>query len=222
MFGMLLLPLIERESRRFWSIVPPLMEISLADFMPVPVPRKTPKHPPLIRPKGRPCLLTPEVEGTVIFAIEKGMSYKMAAMLAGISYDSLNRWVKRGENENAPDAFCHLYKAVERAKAVGMLRHLSVIDEAGQKGDWRASSWLLERRHPEEFGKIAVEEKVKGTRPAYLAEPIEHEVLARIKKQNGIKNITFLVAQNLEKIKAEKAAKLEEEADSKTNFRGDD
>lgn len=190
--------------------------------MPAPVHRTTPKLPPLPRPKGRPCLLSIECERALIAAIEKGMPLKESAMLAGISYDTLNRWTKRGENEDAPEEFRHLCKALNRAKAVAMLRHVSVIDRAGERGDWRASAWILERRHPEKFGRITSEETGKSQRSDHLPTPIEHEVLARIKKQNGIFDIATLVAQKLQRIREEKAAKEAEATNSKTNFRGDD
>ena len=55
-----------------------------------------------------------------------------------------------------------------------LLDWIAIIDAAatgndGERGDWRAAAWLLERLHPEEFGKsvkAAVTEEIQS----FLAE----------------------------------------------------
>jgi len=54
------------------------------------------KKKPAKKP-GRPTLLNPTLQATLLNAIEEGMPLKQAAQIAGVSYDSLNRWQNRGE-----------------------------------------------------------------------------------------------------------------------------
>ncbi len=114
--------------------------------------KPTGKFKPKKRGRGRPSLLTPEREARLMGAIEKGMPLKQAAMLAGMSYETLNRWRLQGEAEDAALEFRHFWQALRKAQAVAMERLLSRIDTASLS-DWKAAAWLLERRHPEEFAK---------------------------------------------------------------------
>jgi hypothetical protein len=96
--------------------------------------------------------MTKHCEASLLRAIEDGLPLKHAAMLAGISYDTLNRWRKRGELENAPLRFRQFCKALRHSEAVAMKRLVNGVSAAG-KTDWRAAAWILERRFREEFGK---------------------------------------------------------------------
>ena len=85
-------------------------------------------------------------------AIRKGMPLKQAAMLAGMSYETLNRWRIQGEAEDAPPEFRHFWQALRRAQAQAMERLLGRIQTASES-DWKAAAWILERRHPDDFAK---------------------------------------------------------------------
>lgn len=158
--------------------------------MPAPVfPPKKSKPP---TKTGRPCLLTKERQAQLMNAIADGVPLKQAAMLAGISYDSLNRWRARGEAFNAPLIFRQFCKALERANAKAMHRLVTNINEAG-KSDWRASAWMLERRFGDEFAKP---QKLEHSGPQ--GNPIsllqgdygqDCEVLSRIKKTNAMREV---------------------------------
>jgi len=91
-------------------------------------------------------------------------------------------------------------------------------------GRWKFASplWLLERRHPEEFGRSTPEEAEKARKQENAPTTIEHEVLARIKKQNGVKDIAVKVAEKLQLIRNRKAAAEAEAKLSITNLSGDD
>lgn len=104
------------------------------------------------RGRGRPSLLTPEREVRLLRAIRRGMPLKQAAMLAGMSYETLNRWRIQGEAEDAPAEFRHFWQALRKAQAVAMERLVGRIQDAAGS-DWKAAAWLLERRHPDEFAR---------------------------------------------------------------------
>jgi hypothetical protein len=173
--------------------------------MPAPV-KLTPKKQP---PKpGSPCLLTKRCEAVLLKAIEDGMPLKHAAMIAGISYDTLNRWRNKGESEFAPIEFRDFCKALRRAEAVAMQRLLSLISNAGQT-DWKAAAWTLERRFPDEFSKPQkLEHSGPEGKPIHALTTVEPEVLQRMKKQSGMQELAIkfaaILAKNNPKADSEK------------------
>jgi len=103
------------------------------------IPKKSAKKP------GRPTLLNPTRQAALLKAIEQGMPLKQAAAIAGMSYDTLNNWQNRGENESAPKQYRQFCQLLRRSQAVAMQVHLSVINQAAGRGDWRASACVLLR-----------------------------------------------------------------------------
>lgn len=135
---------------------------------------------------GRPCLLDKQRKNRLLAAIQKGMPLKHAAMLAGISYDTLNRWRMRGEEKGAPLRFRQFCKALRRSQAVAMLRLVSRIQAAG-KQDWRAAAWMLERRHTEDFGKPApIDPAIAKQQVPDDATP-DHPVLQEIRQKEEMR-----------------------------------
>jgi hypothetical protein len=45
---------------------------------------------------SRPSKLTPEIQQKIVENIALGLSYSLAAEAAGVTYQSLNSWLKRG------------------------------------------------------------------------------------------------------------------------------
>lgn len=116
------------------------------------------------RPFGRPTLLTPQVQDTIINAVRIGSYLDDAASLAGVARGTLFRWLAWGRDAgNRSDAgdelddrdllyrdFCD---AVEKARADAMLRNIGVIQTAAQNGTWQAAAWYLERTNPKKWGR---------------------------------------------------------------------
>jgi hypothetical protein len=96
---------------------------------------------------GRPTKRTPTVEETIIEAVRKGLTYRLAAMSAGIAHDTLREWLKAGDEGD--ERFVAFSAAVRKAEADGAAANLEYINTAQ---DWRARAWILEHRHPEDFG----------------------------------------------------------------------
>lgn len=103
---------------------------------------------------ARPPLYTPARANLVIDAVRAGLSYKLAAHRAGVSYDTLNRWRRAGDFPGASPELCGFCERLRQAEAQAAERHVSNIEAAGQK-DWKAAAWFLERRFPEDFGRAA-------------------------------------------------------------------
>ena len=125
------------------------------------------------------------------------MPLKHAAMLAGVSYDSLNRRRNKGDSELAPIQFRDFCKALHHAEAVAMQRLLSLISNAGQT-DWKAAAWTLERRFPDEFSKPQkLEHSGPEGKPIHALTTVEPEVLQRMKKQSGMQELAMKFATSV-------------------------
>ena len=125
--------------------------------MPKPVYR-TPLEKIVASEGGRPSKLTARCQEKLVEAIASGLPLKSAAALAGISYETLNRWKKRGEDSNGGPEYRQFCHALEQANAAAMQYHVQNITEKSRL-DWRASAWILEKRVREDFGKDQVEQK---------------------------------------------------------------
>lgn len=90
---------------------------------------------------------TPEVVEAICVSIRDGCTQKDAALAAGISEETFYEWIK-----SKPEFSESLKKADGEMvrSAVGCIR------KAAESGQWTAAAWLLERRHPQNFGHRTV------------------------------------------------------------------
>jgi hypothetical protein len=103
------------------------------------------KNAPLLsrRGGGRPPKRSKEIEMVLLKAIEHGAPFTLACAHAGICLDTFIDWRRRDPAFHAE---------VERAVADCALRRLQGVERHG-KENFAALCWLLERRHPELFGR---------------------------------------------------------------------
>lgn len=99
--------------------------------------------------KGPEPKLTSDTHAVIVDAVANGVPYKHAAAKAGISERSLLRWLAWGKAGKEP--FASLVAALKRVEANYIQKHLKTITDASYDS-WQAAAWILERRHPEEFG----------------------------------------------------------------------
>lgn len=79
-------------------------------------------------------------------AMRLGLTIEAAGHYIGISGRTFHRWLRRGEME--PDSiFGRFCQAVKRGEAQSAAVELARIRQASRDGDWKASAWILERRH---------------------------------------------------------------------------
>jgi len=102
---------------------------------------------------GRPPCFSEEAAERVLEAVRLGLPYKQAARYGGVSYSTLNRWRQAGQCEDGPEHLREFWRQLEEANGEAALRLLGRIDEAAAEGDWKAASWILERRFPRMWGK---------------------------------------------------------------------
>ena len=85
-------------------------------------------------------------------AIELGASLKLAAGAAGISYETLRRWMREGEaSDSSP--YAELVSQILEAEGRMAVKCMAHIQNAAGKGTWQASAWILERRFPDLYGR---------------------------------------------------------------------
>lgn len=101
---------------------------------------------------GRPPLFNQERAERLLEAVARGLPYKLAASYAGISYDTFLRWRRRGRGEDAPEEFRQFCDQLRLAEGEAAFRLVGRVEEAAERGDWRAAGWILSRRHPEYWG----------------------------------------------------------------------
>jgi hypothetical protein len=120
---------------------------------------------------GRPVKLTDEVKTKLLQALAFGATQRLAAEYAGVGESTFRAWMasKRGAE------FLALQAAVKEATAKGSVGALAKIQKAATDGQWQAAAWLLERRHPEEYGRRQI---VALTRAPIVAEPADLEAAA--------------------------------------------
>ena len=101
---------------------------------------------------GRPTLFTAKRAKLVLEAVRRGQTYKLAAAYAGVSYSTLNRWRNIGCSDDAPAKYRKFWKQLEQASGEAALRMIDHIEKAAQS-DWKAATWILSRRHPDQWGQ---------------------------------------------------------------------
>ena len=93
--------------------------------------------------KGRKGKYEPERVKKILDAIELGATIQHACDYAGIHVDTFFDWQKRHPE---------FLESVKTAQGAGVISNLTVIKTASAE-NWTAAAWLLERRHPEEYGR---------------------------------------------------------------------
>jgi hypothetical protein len=95
---------------------------------------------------GRPKHNHPAVQQQLYDALANGATRAAAAQKAGISKETFYQWCR---------AFPDFVDLVHRAEAEAELKALAAVTSAfsGDRTDWRAGAWWLERRRRAEYGQ---------------------------------------------------------------------
>lgn len=126
-------------------------------------PRKKPDGTP---DRGRPPLLTPDLHDKIINAVELlGMTENRAGLAFGVSDSTVSAWKARGRKaetewekftpqEQADEKpYYDFIRALRDADPKFEMANLLNIQQAAQRGEWRASRDRLAMRYPERYGK---------------------------------------------------------------------
>ena len=99
--------------------------------------------------------LTEEAHASIVDALRAGNYVEDAVAAAGIHKATYYRWIEQGEADLEHDkatAQARLCDAVRQASAASEVEYLTIIREAGERGQWRAAAWFLEHRYPDKWG----------------------------------------------------------------------
>lgn len=122
----------------------------------------TPKPGPR-KPTGRPLGLTTEIQEAMMQAVSAGAYMETAAAYAGITKDTLYRWLKRGARARRElgrgkritvddRRLVAFSDALKKAAAAAEVADLKIIGKAARR-TWQAAAWRLERKHPDRWGR---------------------------------------------------------------------
>jgi hypothetical protein len=106
--------------------------------------------------------ITPYID-KLVNAILLGATYELAAMYAGISTDTFERWRKKATTAPAGTPLAVLGERLREAEGRAAIGWLAKIEKVASEGNWQAAAWKLERRYPETYGRMFL--KVAPTTP---------------------------------------------------------
>lgn len=114
---------------------------------------------------GRPSKLTPETKHRLFEALKRGAHLETACQCANISFQTLRDWIKKGESAKTGEFF-EFSEEVNKTIADAEIALVSKIRIASED-DWKAASWILERRHSDRWAntqrvKVEVEKQVEA------------------------------------------------------------
>jgi hypothetical protein len=101
--------------------------------------------------RGKKIELTPSHIEKLTQAVLVGATYELAARYAGISKDTFDRWRQKAEKAAPGTPLAQLRERLAEAEGRTAVHWLALINKATQT-DWKAASWLLSHRYPEQYG----------------------------------------------------------------------
>jgi len=99
-----------------------------------------------------PSKLTPEIQHKIGENVSLGLTYSLAASAAGVTYQSFNSWIKRGQIDKSGEYF-EFYKFIQKYKVDAAKKLLERRNDAADAGNCKVCMWILEMRFPDEFGR---------------------------------------------------------------------
>jgi transposase len=101
---------------------------------------------------ARPSKLTPDIQQRIGENIALGMTYRLAAEAAGITYKTLNQWMQRGKNSTS-GKYYQFAQHIKKCNADGARILLEKLNDAAKAGNCTVCMWILSRRFSEDFGR---------------------------------------------------------------------
>jgi len=112
---------------------------------------------------GRVSIMTPEIVDRIIKHLSVGNYVKPSVEASGISFQTFRNWIQRGEREKAEGLSTPYVELVDRITRAQADAEAHLVDQLANEQDWRAKSFLLERRHRERWGKDEQQSKAAVT-----------------------------------------------------------
>ena len=103
-------------------------------------------------PPVPPSTLTPEIQQKICAGLAQNLPIATAAALAGVVAATVYDWLRKGAN--GVEGFVEFHAEAQKAIAVGETVLVKKMNDASAAGDTRATTFLLERRHREHWGRV--------------------------------------------------------------------
>jgi len=115
------------------------------------------------RGPGRPTKWNPARQEAICGYLREGLPLETCAQLAGINRSTILSWKAKGREGIEP--YDEFYRAVNQATADAERVLLADIRRASRdRNQWQAAAWILERRHPTQYGyKREIKVEVEGS-----------------------------------------------------------
>ena len=129
----------------------------------------------------RKTKLTMQMVETAIELKERGLYDKYIIAALGVRPSTFYQWLNEGETARQGSAKRALCDGLKRAETGFVLSLTDTIKKASEKPQhWTAASWLLERTHPDEYGKAERKSEDANDAPVQLMldfpiEPMKQE-----------------------------------------------
>src|SRR5665647_1852880 len=138
---------------------------------------------------GRPSKLTESRMEQLTEALRSGNYRIDACRAAGIHYNTLLAWEKKGESQKSGE-YAEFLEALRIAEAEAVVSNVEVITTAAQRGDWRAAAWFLEHKYPNNWARLdkrAIEDMIPNTSKDVIQERINEYWAERERRGIGSK-----------------------------------
>lgn len=93
---------------------------------------------------ARPSKLTPELQKRIGENISLGLTYRLAAELAGVTYKTLNEWNQKGQTEKS-GKYYQFAQHIKKCNAEGARKLLERLNDSANAGNCQVCMWILER-----------------------------------------------------------------------------
>jgi len=121
---------------------------------------------------ARKSKLTPELQAEMVQLFSTGVTIKTACDYVGISQQTYNNWMRKGEGAKSGACF-DFFHGIKKAQAIPLTESIAIVrkaarplfkdvyDEQGQVigrelvngGSWQAAAWILERKDPKNYAR---------------------------------------------------------------------
>ena len=112
---------------------------------------------------GRPSIISEELIQRVLKHLSVGNYLKPSIEASGIAYSTFRLWMQKGEEDRAAGRETLYSSLLDRLTRAQADAEAHLVDQLANEQDWRAKSFLLERRHRERWGKEEQQSKAAVT-----------------------------------------------------------
>ena len=134
--------------------------------------------PPVQRPTtNRVYAITQEKQDALVAKITAGAFNNEACRVAGVSINTFNDWLERGERDDAQEPYKSFATAIRLAEALAIEAARDALWGHFQK-DWKAAAHYLARKQPQTWGdKANLQVATTGNVSIYLPDNNRDKVI---------------------------------------------